>query len=370
MFTSITNNEYYIAAVNDAFTRPGSLKTSFDPYAVYDLKILAFLHDAATSNQLERLENAACIQAYASVFQFSPSNTLLVTIDGNSTASADYSGLYYAAYESFEVIRPNRDSCSAVLASSGWVCPGDQCTNDCTNKYRDLVSDASSWSPLNASRPVSYCLSQKIPEHCKLHFSLDLITVVIVFNILKALLMCYAVFGISEEPLMTLGDGISSFLRTPDTSTLGCCLFTKKDFNNTGLVWQPIARQWHCTNMRWFRSGSYLRWLTCNMLLVCLDRPILIVRYNADFLQVSRSSWYLYRTARVWSQPIPWSKGFSNIMEPWLWICQPSDYYQLGHFNNRSRWIGYELIGCQCLPTIALAYLFLLQWFIYLYACR
>lgn len=32
---------------------------------------------------------------------------------------------------------------------------------------------------------------------------------------------------------MTLGDAVSSFLTEPDTSTRGCCLFSKKDSNWT-----------------------------------------------------------------------------------------------------------------------------------------
>lgn len=271
VFTSISSNQYYIAAVNDAFTKAGPLNISVSAHSDTDFdtqSILASLHKAAASNSLEKLDNAACIQAYANAFQYSRSNLLLVTVDENSTAGADYSNLYYVNYATFEGVAPGSGSvsCGTTVDTFGWICPASICANTCKDRYQELLPSAPSWSPLTAPRPVSYCLSQRTSEHCKLHFSVDLITVVIVFNILKALLMCYAVFGISEEPLMTLGDGISSFLRTPDTSTRGCCLFTKKEFNNIGMVWPSIARQWHRTKMWWFRSGSLFRWLACNIL--------------------------------------------------------------------------------------------------------
>ncbi|MCJ1245531.1 hypothetical protein MMC30_002735 [Trapelia coarctata] len=301
VFTSISSNQYYLAAVNDAFNRTGPLNISFGPDLVNTPNILASLQHAAESHQFEKLDNAACIQAYASVFQFSRSN-VLVTMDENSTATANYSGLYYATYRVFEQVDIGNVWCNGGVASSGWVCPGNQCTNSCVNNYRELLPNASSWAPLEASRPVSYCLSQKTPEHCKLHFSFDLITVVIVFNILKALLMCYAVFGISEDPLLTLGDGISSFLRTPDTSTRGCCLFTKKDFNHTGLVWAPIARQWHFTKTWWFRSGSYTRWVACNILcLAAVSTCTGLLVYGVNQLQGARDLVSL------------WNLGFGSV---------------------------------------------------------
>jgi hypothetical protein len=50
--------------------------------------------------------------------------------------------------------------------------------------------------------------------------------VVIAFNIFKASVLLYMWIGISEAPLLTVGDAIASFLRRPDPYTRTGCLLS------------------------------------------------------------------------------------------------------------------------------------------------
>lgn len=257
IFASISNNQYYVMRVNTAFTEGG-------PYNLSKSSIMTSLRQAVLSKQntWEVLDNANCIKAYASDFQSTRSNLLLVTSDKTSTATAHV--------ESLELVGHNRKTYGCAPDSYSWICAKPICKTSCKNRYQqEVLPYPSSWAPQKFrgdSSPISHCLSQKTIEHCKLHFSVHLIIVIVVFNILKAVSMCYAVFGIMEEPLMTLGDAVSSFLARRDASTLGCCLFTKNAFDYGQLVWEPMAGRWSRTNMRWFCSASVGRWLTCNFL--------------------------------------------------------------------------------------------------------
>ena len=66
---------------------------------------------------------------------------------------------------------------------------------------------------------VQYCMAMKKPQHCKLQYSFPLAMLVIVLNIVKVSVSLYIWLGISEAPLLTIGDAITSFLCRPDPYT-------------------------------------------------------------------------------------------------------------------------------------------------------
>ena len=92
--------------------------------------------------------------------------------------------------------------------------------------------------------------------------------------------MLYVAFRIRDDPLITVGDAIESFLVTPDKSTAGRCLTTKQkevlacEAAETAARLGPVPgdsrlprlsnpETWHPMRQRWFRAASKQRWWTC-----------------------------------------------------------------------------------------------------------
>lgn len=132
----------------------------------------------------------------------------------------------------------------------------------CQFRLGNAKANTTSWQPFH--KEVLYCLAETIEEHCKLEYSTHLAVLVIILNAMKAILMFYLALGISEAPLMTVGDAIASFLETPDPSTQGMCLVTKEEIRNgamKGAGWAPTAKQYEGRRRRKFAAASRSRWV-------------------------------------------------------------------------------------------------------------
>ena len=115
---------------------------------------------------------------------------------------------------------------------------------------------------------IAGCKSEITSEKCKVQFSLDIMIVVICCNLIKAGSMIMAVFRSREPTLVTLGDAVDSFLRTPDGTTVGMCFadqkFIKREWTSG---WRTGPRQWKQKGVqRWWTSVSKTMWITCNSL--------------------------------------------------------------------------------------------------------
>ena len=112
---------------------------------------------------------------------------------------------------------------------------------------------------------IRYCLSVPVDEHCKLQFSLAIMIAVIICNLIKAVCMSVIVWKQDPEPLVTLGDAISSFLDRPDLTTAGNCLVGKTRFEDSR-SWDLLPSAWNPKILCWFQAASSRRWLVCNIL--------------------------------------------------------------------------------------------------------
>ncbi|KAF6796528.1 hypothetical protein CSOJ01_13126 [Colletotrichum sojae] len=125
-------------------------------------------------DDVEQLDVRACIDAYGVAFQSSRGNLLLVSNDARA-----------------------ENSTTEVFNVSG----------------------------------IPFVWIQKTDEHCKLFFSSTLCWVVAAFILLKAVLMLFVAFGMGDEdPLMTIGDVVASFLERQDEPTSDMCLKSKDHF--------------------------------------------------------------------------------------------------------------------------------------------
>lgn len=271
IFSSIATNNYAVFVVDSAFvdaTSVDDVKNIPEPikYVAMDLR------EAARNRSLQRLDNSACIQAYAHDYLSDRSNLLLVASDANSTSTPAVFSI--ATINNVELT--NSRNCAPDLYA--WICADARCFSPCQSHLSEVLADAEHWRPNHLEDEIAseakYCLSQQTPEHCKLQFSLQIVIVVIVINTLKMVLMLYVVFGLKETPLMTIGDAVASFLNEEDPTTKGCCLVSKFDIKINKLRWQhrdgesnaPVAKEWMPTKVRWARAVSRTRWWACGVM--------------------------------------------------------------------------------------------------------
>jgi hypothetical protein len=125
------------------------------------------------------------------------------------------------------------------------------------------------WMPMN--NKVKYCLSERSDEQCKLEFSPQLAWVVVAFNLVKACILGFAFLSIKENPLMTMGDAVASFLTRRDDMTKDLCLMDKRKVKmwekpgwaNAGGLAKPLPLTFERSTTLWRSVVSRRRWVTC-----------------------------------------------------------------------------------------------------------
>lgn len=107
------------------------------------------------------------------------------------------------------------------------------------------------WRPLEPyySSSVSSCYSYKYEEYCKLEMAAHLAITVVSITFIKVLILIFSSFYSKSSPLLTVGDGTSSFLTTPDPNTEGINFLQIGDMQHSWAwttkpkFWLPM-RQW------------------------------------------------------------------------------------------------------------------------------
>lgn len=207
--------------------------------------------------RLRRLENKECIEEYSKDIISGRSHVLMITSDKNDTNSL---------LDFWPSVRPN--FVEPWEYHPPWPCdyPMEISANSRnTNRTCDVgqkAAEASTWH-MNG-RPIEYCLSQLVQEHCQVQFSVAIMAVIIACNVVKIITVGYIAWT-RPLNLVTLGDAVASFLDKADKTTKGNCLASKarflkfRDWEPTPLQWEPVARYW-------FHAVSKRRWLVCNIL--------------------------------------------------------------------------------------------------------
>jgi hypothetical protein len=228
------------------------------------------LMDLYHNNSLERLESRDCRRAYAQDFQSTRNNVILVqdNISHNlEWITTENQSLYNSISNTSQwMFNGFQDNNQIGLSHYEWICyqlysSRDFITCDQTY-YLDKILQNSTWTPFAGN--VSYCLSEKVPEDCRVHGSLQVFVIVVALDIAKVLVIAYVVFGIKESPLLTIGDAIASFMSDSDPTTIGMCLVTKPQFDKSkSFPWRPRNQHFIPFRKRWFTAGSKLRWMSC-----------------------------------------------------------------------------------------------------------
>ncbi|KAH8911814.1 hypothetical protein BR93DRAFT_932932 [Coniochaeta sp. PMI_546] len=237
IFTSQTAVDYNVLAVTQSFLKgaPFSNATSNNDGKLSRLDILS-LQDLASRNALVNLTATECSTQFSSVYQADFKAVLIVT-DIDSTTSS--------LVQTASASSSSTDRLS-LIDSGNTALPNDQTA-------------------------VKFCLAQRsdIEQTCDVNLNGSLLGVVVFLNLITVIVMTTILFRRSLEQLVSLGDALSSFMRTPDLTTSGSCLMTKSD------VWQERwglreAKFWVPRNHFWFRTPSIPRWCLIAFLWVAL----------------------------------------------------------------------------------------------------
>lgn len=94
--------------------------------------------------------------------------------------------------------------------------------------------------------------------NCQLIFNSRLMIGVILANIIKCVVMLLMVVSLTKPSLVTLGDGIASFLEADDTTTIGLRSIEKRYFRERWLFQDTAV--YHRVQKRWRSSASTMKW--------------------------------------------------------------------------------------------------------------
>ncbi|KAL2849951.1 hypothetical protein BJY01DRAFT_138957 [Aspergillus pseudoustus] len=221
VYSTISANSYDVYVANFSFmSLPSTNNISvYDEYTDIIWQIPSAQQLVDQVSKLERLTPQECITAYATSFQSKYGSVVLISDDfAGTNASIDRvdSQTVPTSEDQIEV-DPYR-----------WICAerrGATLDHPCSYYISDLQS-RDEW--IVQGHKVDYCLADNEGEKCTLEFSLPLAIVVIVANFFKAVLIMLALILLNNAPLLTIGDAIASFLRTPDEVTEGESLLSRE----------------------------------------------------------------------------------------------------------------------------------------------
>lgn len=225
---------------------------------------------------LVKLENKACVEVYTAPIISKNSDLLLVSAYSNSTNAV----LFGVVGEESQFTIDSNEFNYRVCSISPWgscdaavIIPNSQDAIVNISQIAERLpsddiplpsDDIPSPNDTNES-DIQYCLSKSVEEHCKLQFSLAIMIVVIICNLIKTVCMSIIAWKQDPEPLVTLRDAIASFLDRPDVTTEGKCMVGKPRFENSR-SWDLLLCRWDPKRLHWWRAASKRRWLACNIL--------------------------------------------------------------------------------------------------------
>ena len=282
----LTGADYHIPSVLDKpwnlvfsdvpyqYVEPGNPQ----PYSHIDSEdIPAQLQLLRHAPRLERLENKECIKAYSALIVSDRGSVLLVSSYHNSTNSL--LGIEGGHTYSFkDNIYPNT-----------WIAEG---FTDYTGNID--AADAKTWT-YGTSRqyPILYCLSTKFEDRCELQVSVIIMAIIITCNFVKLVCMTTMAWRRNDQPLVTLGDAIESFLNETDPTTYGLCLSERTRFLRTQ-DWRLPPIKYNPEPRRWFGAASQRRWYISNVLgFLTLISAISLLSCSASVLGSNESTWNL-----------------------------------------------------------------------------
>lgn len=216
VFVTLFQHSYHVVEIAPSFFQAGSLNVydstdlqkpiASSPYSISDL------HQYATNNSLVRRDNGKCIEEV--LVPMNTQNVLYLLVNtGDPNKPYAPSDLQYRRFV---------DTLHSITYTAGcdeepgkWACNQlDQGPCDlCWPQKSELVNNASRWEP--DGNQIDYCLNLRAQEQCALEFSIPIMFIIIVMNIVKVIMFAFIAYVFSESPIVTLGDAIATFINRP-----------------------------------------------------------------------------------------------------------------------------------------------------------
>ena len=217
----------------------------------------------ASTPSYEDLTPSQCINLYYTNLLSSHRNLFLIT---NHTSNSSSNGTLGFSLTHGTILAYILDTGGTEGLSWSWICALECHSNEITSNVARGLPWLINLKPGHVVE-VRGCKSEITKEKCKVQFSLGIMIAVIGCNLVKACSMIMTVVRSREPTLVTLGDAIDSFLRIPDTTTIGICFadrrFIEREWRRGS---KAGPRQWKQNGVqRWWTSVSKTRWITCNL---------------------------------------------------------------------------------------------------------
>jgi hypothetical protein len=213
----------------------------------------------ADIDNLRKLDNADCIQAYTNILNSEWGSVLLVTSMHGTGNVINYWSHTPGRNDMTWICTPssaNSFSCNGapIADASNWTISGDQACF-----YNRSFCGPNYLQPA----PILYCLAQPTTPHCTLRLAPDLLLIVLLLNIIKAVCLSVTLAIRRFEPLATIGDAISSFMSHPEEITadmgpVSAAAVRKGQSRSYEHVQSGTVER----SYRWASATSRTRWLT------------------------------------------------------------------------------------------------------------
>ncbi|KAI5363062.1 hypothetical protein Slin15195_G104390 [Septoria linicola] len=208
VFKTINANAYSAALVSTSFGHGGQ-------------------HIKENLDRLANLTTSKCIDIYSSQFVSDFASVVLITPNCTLPDGASSSGIWWTqlvagfGYERFSNV------------TSSWICD-----TSCTEF--GLPHDPKRWRvwnrvpgtiPKQAQFLILHCLAETMQPRCRLQFSIHVLAIVCVCNLVE-LACIFAALRMSETIILSIGDAVETFLHSPLGLTKGTCLLPTDDVTN------------------------------------------------------------------------------------------------------------------------------------------
>lgn len=224
------------------------------------------LQDIRTNDSYVKLQNKECVDTYSAPIISTNSDLFLVSDYPDANNSLIWSGTrVYTRFGDDNVL------CYLQLCDlTGAITNPRNLSFNISELWQQYEYGSNAYfdhyPPTPGNSSIDYCLSKRAKENCKLQFSLTIMIVVIICNMIKTVCMAIISWQKDPEPLVTLGDAIASFLDRPDVTTIGHCIAGRTWFEGSRYWGFFHLSRWDPKNLRWFRAASRRRWIVCNVL--------------------------------------------------------------------------------------------------------
>jgi hypothetical protein len=273
VFITYSSTAYWTLQVSSGFVNNASGVFTYEPHPL-NLSSPDFTNEVQRmrtlmeQNALERLSPIDCINAYNVKYQYKYGSVLLVS--DNATAIV-YDMCQERTLSGYSI--QSEDYCKPTSTPS-WICdashdPQSVSSSDCYLDTKELHNEASNWKPFEGTVKTDYCLAERKNGHCSVQSSSHVAIIILTLNLVKAIAMFVVSWKVTNRSLITIGDGICSFLETPDQYTKGMCLASYHEIRKMKRKWRPVPKTYTPARIFYFSAAGKRRWIWCIALYVC-----------------------------------------------------------------------------------------------------